>query len=324
MSINKWLTEIIRVSILKQYSDIYIIPQNKSYDIRMHSNFKTFHYRSITNEFASKIINYCKYKSGMVISEHRRPQLGSMTLIVNHQNLYLRFSTVSNFKNQESLVIRIMYDLKATNQHFVFRNQFKELEHLSKKRGLMLFAGPTGSGKTTSIYHLAQRNCQDKMVMTIEDPVEIRAEQFLQLQVNDDANMSYQELLKVGLRHRPDVFIIGEIRDEQTAKVAIEASLSGHLVMSTVHAKTPLGVINRLRQLGISEYHLKQSLNSIIYQRIIKIPNGLGALLSINECENLFLGNDNQSFYQDWRNHLNELVQNQIINIKQAEDYWYG
>ncbi|XIF20385.1 MAG: hypothetical protein AJITA_01138 [Acetilactobacillus jinshanensis] len=180
------------------------------------------------------------------------------------------------------MVVRLIRNLDCQRLNFLIPEQFKKLLSLAPYRGLMLFAGPTGSGKTTTIYQLAKNYGSNKMIMTIEDPVEIIQNDFLQLQINRKAGMNYQQLLKVGLRHRPDIFIIGEIRDTYTAKAAIQAALSGHLVLSTVHAQSPEGTVNRLLQLKVNEHYLRQCLNTIVYQRLLPTCHSeMGALFNI-------------------------------------------
>ncbi|GAY73161.1 GspE family protein [Lentilactobacillus kosonis] len=138
---------------------------------------------------------------------------------------------------------------------------------------MVVFAGPTGSGKTSTIYKLASELSEDQIIMTIEDPIEISSESFLQLQINEAAGLNYAELIKVGLRHRPDAFIIGEIRDSKTANAAIQAALSGHLVLTTIHAQSPSGVIKRLKNLGIDNEYIDQALTGVAYQRLVTTKN---------------------------------------------------
>ena len=119
------------------------------------------------------------------------------------------------------------------------------------------------------MYQLVREKFPDKQVITIEDPVEIKQEQMLQLQLNSDIGMTYDELIKLSLRHRPDILIIGEIRDSETARAVVRASLTGAIVFSTIHAKSIPGVYERLLELGVSKQELENSLRAIVYQRLI-------------------------------------------------------
>ena len=137
-------------------------------------------------------------------------------------------------------------------------------------RGLYLFAGPVGSGKTTLMHELVQERFKGQQVISIEDPVEIKQDNVLQLQVNQAIDMTYDNLIKLSLRHRPDVLIIGEIRDKETARAVIRASLTGVTVLSTIHAKSVSGVYERLLDLGVDKSELDNALQGIAYMRLIK------------------------------------------------------
>ena len=137
-------------------------------------------------------------------------------------------------------------------------------------RGLYLFAGPVGSGKTTLMHELVQERFKGQQVISIEDPVEIKQDNVLQLQVNQAIDMTYDNLIKLSLRHRPDVLIIGEIRDKETARAVIRASLTGVTVLSTIHAKSVAGVYERLLDLGVDKSELDNALQGIAYMRLIK------------------------------------------------------
>ncbi|TMT00137.1 competence protein ComGA [Apilactobacillus kunkeei] len=268
MSISNYFDNLINQAIEDKIKDIYLLPINENYIVREHTGLSIENYDYINYEKANKLINYCKYIGGMSISERRRPQIGSFEFINNQKKFFLRFSSVGNYKNHESMVIRIIYSLDDETINYNNLDQFYRLKELSKQNGMIIFAGKTGSGKTTSIYHLANSMSPNKLIMSIEDPVEIINTNFLQLQVNESADMGYDELIKVGLRSRPDVFIIGEIRDASTAKSAVRAALSGHLVLTTIHARDIDGVINRLGQLGCDFDDLFNCLNSVVFQTL--------------------------------------------------------
>ncbi|MGQ2283154.1 competence type IV pilus ATPase ComGA [Apilactobacillus kunkeei] len=268
MSISNYFDNLINQAIKGNIKDIYILPINENYIVREHTGISIENCDCINYDKAKKLINYCKYIGGMSISEHRRPQIGSFEFINNKKKFFLRFSSVGNYKNHESMVIRIIYSLDDKNINYDNENQFYRLKELSKQNGMIIFAGKTGSGKTTSIYHLANSMSSNKLIMSIEDPVEIINTNFLQLQVNESADMGYDELIKVGLRSRPDIFIIGEIRDANTAKSAVRAALSGHLVLTTIHARDIDGVINRLGQLGCDYNDLFNCLNAVVFQKL--------------------------------------------------------
>lgn len=263
-------------------SDLHIQPVGDAYKVFEHHGDGLSLVRELSLSEGQQLIAHFKYRANMAITETRRPQLGALTLAVAGQTVHLRLSSVGNFINQESIVIRLLLSLEQQRLAFLFREQLIQLQEWCLLRGLILFAGPTGSGKTSTIYHLAKELSQTLSVLSVEDPTEIVAPDFLQLQVNPAAEMSYQALIKVALRHRPEVLIIGEIRDYETAKAAIDAALSGHLVLSSVHAQTAKGIVTRLNQLGIDSVALNQAVTGVAYQRLLPTANGeLAALLDL-------------------------------------------
>ncbi|GAA6112459.1 MAG: Flp pilus assembly complex ATPase component TadA [Apilactobacillus sp.] len=284
MDIQLYFKKLISTSCDKRIEDIFILPEENKYVLKAKNGYGIIFQETLKTDIALKLINYCKYISGMSLSEKRRPQVGSIS---DQLDFFLRISTVGNFQNEESMVIRIIYALD--NKQITYKDDdiLHQIIKNTDESGLIIFAGKTGSGKTTSVYKIADEIAKNKMIMSIEDPVEIRNKSFLQLQVNDIAGMDYDELIKVGLRHRPDVFIIGEIRDAKTANAAIRAALSGHLVLTTIHARSCKGVINRLIQLGCEYSDVKSSLNTIVYQRMLLNDDGdLMADLEIINNEN--------------------------------------
>lgn len=180
------------------------------------------------------------------------------------------------------------------------------------------------------MYQLARKAMKNRVVMTIEDPVEIEEKNFIQLQVNNQANMSYDQLLKVGLRHRPEAFIIGEIRDTLTAKMAIRAALSGHLVLSTVHAKNVFGVISRMEQLGVEQSYLAQVLTGVCYQRLLPTTqDSIAVLYDLLAGDQLNLAvidknNRPNRMTAQWSNYLEEGVKKCEITRTTAKTYQEG
>lgn len=304
MQTKKIIADLLQTAISEHSSDLFILPKKTRYQLFLRTKQEMKFLKEVTVEQAKELINYFKYAAQMDISEHRRPQVGAMDYWLDGQNYYLRLSSLGDFDDLESLVIRIIYQL-SESQYF-FEKQFEQLADLTKKRGLIVTSGPTGSGKTTTMYELAKRIGRDKVVMTIEDPVEIHEESFLQTQVNNEAGINYVNLLKAALRHRPDILIIGEIRDQGTARLAIDAALSGHLVLATVHAKSTLQTISRLEGLGINNSELANCLTAVSYQRLIPVKNNLACLMDIADSEILQknLIQKIRSEFVDWKDNL--------------------
>jgi competence protein ComGA len=217
------------------------------------------------------VISHFKFQAGMNVGEKRRPQLGAVDYVYDDLKglkRRLRLSTVGDVYGQESLVIRVLHD-QQTDQLDFWNDNLNLIGKTVVKKGLFLFSGPVGSGKTTLMYHLARRLFKGKQIITIEDPVEIEQTDFLQLQINDAIGSTYDALIKLSLRHMPDLVIIGEIRDSQTAHAVIRAAMAGYTVFSTIHAKSIPGVIGRLEELGISQNEIDNALSGVVHQRLI-------------------------------------------------------
>lgn len=325
MGIHSVALELIQYSFQQQASDIYLLPQTDYYDlfIRIHGT-RQFVGRRSYHETVS-LISYLKYRAQMNISENRRPQSGTLNFQLAETMIQLRLSSIGNFENQESLVIRLLYN-QAQHLNYFFPEQLVSLKQLTQKRGLLIFSGPTGSGKTTTMYHLAREIAQNETVIAIEDPIEIRAPEILQLQVNDAAAMSYADLLKGTLRHRPDTLLIGEIRDAQTAQSAVTAALSGHLVFTTLHARSSGGVVARLLDLGLSVNLLQNTLTGICYQRLLtdtkRKPQVLCDIVAgstLRDC----LASPSQ-YFASWAQLLQTLLKGQIIDQRTYKQFQNG
>lgn len=222
------------------------------------------------------ILTYLKFTSGMDIGENRIPQNGThLHINKDKQSFYLRLSTLP-LANAESITIRILPQQEnfTLEQLFLFPFQFQNIiKWLDRPSGIILFTGPTGCGKTTTMYALLEYMLQEKsfQAITLEDPVEKKLDDILQVEVNESAGINYQTGLKAALRHDPDILMIGEIRDQETAEFAFQASLTGHLVLSTLHAKDAVGTIERLLDLGVNRVELQQSLIAIAAIKLIPI-----------------------------------------------------
>lgn len=265
---------LIRQAKLQTVSDIHINPAKDHYTIYFRINGQMILQETATFNWGKRFISYFKFLADMDIGERRKPQSGAITYPVDESHVELRFSTMMNIHQHESLVIRILYPSQETSKQFrtFFPANYLILQKLIKRKsGLILFSGPVGSGKTTTIYQLLRQRMDQEtiQVITMEDPVEIYEERFLQTEVNERANITYNGLIKASLRHHPDILMIGEIRDEETARMCIRGALTGHLMIATIHAKNTLGVIGRLQELRITDQQLQQTLIAVVSQRLI-------------------------------------------------------
>lgn len=315
---------LIARAIAVHASDIFILPSPAGFELKLRHDRQLIVLELMTQQEGQALINHLKYAAQMDVAEHRRPQVGACEYEIADAKYALRLSSIGNFQDRESLVIRIIYGLSESR--YFLPEQFQELCALAPRRGLILTSGPTGSGKTTTMYGLAKHIGQDKLVMSIEDPVEINETNFLQVQVNDRAEMAYEALLKAALRHRPDVLIIGEIRDSGTARLAVDAALSGHLVLATVHAKSTFQTIARLAGLGISQTDLRNCLTAISYQRLLPSAQGIACLLDIAGPARLIpaLQHPQSQAFVAWQTKLHDLFQEGMIDETTYETFQNG
>ncbi|WP_373842606.1 competence type IV pilus ATPase ComGA [Limosilactobacillus sp.] len=312
----------LAVVINRRIADLYILPYKNYYRLMVADQGQLELFKKVSLDYGQRFITYLKYRADMAVSEHRRPQLGAMDWHLGPEKVNLRLSSVGDYQGRESLVVRFIYQLTSANYHLLFPQQWHNLKALLHRRGLILFAGPMGSGKTTTMYQLARELADHQIVMTIEDPVEIAEPRFIQLQVNELAGMDYQQLLRLGLRHRPNVFIVGEIRDPQTAQMTIQAALSGHLVLGTIHAQNVYGVLARLEQLGVAPYYLDQVLNGICYQRLLiqknKSPAVLFDFLVGTNLRQEMVERKGRGMTNDWATYLQQAVTSGKITQAEA------
>jgi Type II secretory pathway, ATPase PulE/Tfp pilus assembly pathway, ATPase PilB len=256
-------------------SDIHFIPRliDTLIELRIHGYL---HQMTVMDpNDAERIINHFKFLSGMDIGERRLPQSGSMQISINDEIISLRMSTLPAAE-RESLVIRLLPQREAflISDLSLFEEAVSGLNNLLRyENGLIVISGPTGSGKTTTLYTLlsALEKQYHARIITLEDPIEKNHDAFVQLEINEKANFTYADGFKAILRHDPDIVMVGEIRDEETAKIAIRASLSGHLVLTTVHAFNAAGTIQRLVELGIPRFDLKETLVGVISERLVNV-----------------------------------------------------
>ena len=299
--------KIIATAKKKGAQDIYFIPKEATYELHMRIGDERCLVDSYEFNVLAAVISHFKFVAGMNVGEKRRSQLGSCDYQYDEKVSSLRLSTVGDYRGHESLVIRLLHD-EEQDLHFWFQD-IGELGKQYRQRGLYLFAGPVGSGKTTLMHELAKSLFKGQQVMSIEDPVEIKQEEMLQLQLNEAIGLTYENLIKLSLRHRPDLLIIGEIRDSETARAVVRASLTGATVFSTIHAKSIRGVYERLLELGVTEEELAVVLQGVCYQRLI----GGGGIVDF--------ANQNYQDHQptSWNEQIDQLLKDGHISTLQAE-----
>ncbi|MBT1451392.1 type II secretion system ATPase GspE [Glaciecola sp. XM2] len=225
-------------------------------------------------KMSSMLVSRIKVMSKMDIAEKRVPQDGRISLRIGGRAVDVRVSTMPS-SHGERVVLRLLdknnarLDLTDLGMTAHNRKHFSSL--IRKPHGIMLVTGPTGSGKSTTLYAgLTEINSKDRNILTVEDPIEFDLEGIGQTQVNTKVDMTFARGLRAILRQDPDVVMVGEIRDIETAQIAVQASLTGHLVLSTLHTNTAAGAITRLEDMGIEPFLLSSSLLSVLSQRLVR------------------------------------------------------
>lgn len=263
--LNKLLFESQKI----QATDIHFIISDSYVNCEMRGihGFKEFKDVNIESLF-----HYLKYCANLDLGNLSLPQSGTFQLELLNQLYYFRFSCICTHQNQSG-VLRILNNhpslsidqcSKKKSQNALFKRW------CNLRSGLIILSGPTGSGKSTTVHVLLEEIAKRKKlkIITLEDPIEIVSSNYLQLQINEKINFTYEEGIKQLLRHDPDVILIGEIRDSKCAEMVFRAALSGHLVFSTIHAKSSCEAIKRLQELGISTSNLKDTLTAVVNQRL--------------------------------------------------------
>jgi competence protein ComGA len=313
------ISTLLNTAIAQHAADIYLLPDGQQYRLSLYVAGQTQEFEQLTIDEAQTLTSAVKYEAQMNIAEKRRPQLGRFTFQYQDDVVWVRVSTVGDYQNRETLVMRLIYSAEQQHQNWLDSQQRQTLYEAIPMNGLFVFSGPTGSGKTTTMYDvLREKQAQQQLsVLTIEDPVEIQQPSFVQLQVNELAGMTYEELIKVALRHHPDVLLVGEIRDKQTADAAIASALSGHLVLSTLHAMSPRDVVTRLIDLGVDRRKLQLALSGVVYQRLLPmVTGGVGAVIDLwksDDISRIFTQQAVDNFSFQWEEVLHAAYRKNII-----------
>ncbi|MFZ4712135.1 MAG: GspE/PulE family protein [Bacteriovoracaceae bacterium] len=283
--LKKWAAEdsaivqivdwLLQYALNERASDIHLEPKRGMSHIRLRIDGKLRTVYKLDPEIMLSLISRIKILADLKIDEKRRPQDGGVKkLLENDVRLEMRIATVPTLHG-EKMVIRL-FDHKLSGKSldqigFDGSDLKKWREMINSSHGLLLVTGPTGSGKTTTLYSsLSEVANSEVNVCTIEDPIEMAVEDFNQVQVNKDISVTFANSIKAFLRQDPDIIMVGEIRDLETAEASIQASLTGHTVFSTVHTNTALATIIRLMDLGIPPYLLNASLIGVLAQRLVR------------------------------------------------------
>ena len=272
--ISKALNTILSYSAKTKASDIHIEPLEDSLIIRCRIDGVLRRIMELPKTVAPALVSRIKILSNLKIDEHRTPQDGQFTVLVDGKEIDLRIA-ISPVTWGEQVVIRLL-DKEGTTMEIdkmgmTGRALRSVLSGIKKPNGMILTSGPTGSGKSTTLYALIQQIKSEEInIVTLEDPVEYKMAGINQIQVNLDAGLTFASGLRSILRQDPDVVMVGEIRDGETAGLAVQAALTGHLVFSTLHTNSAAGILPRLLDMGIEPFLLASTLNVVIGQRLVR------------------------------------------------------
>jgi type IV pilus assembly protein PilB len=256
-------------------SDIHIEPQKNKVKIRYRIDGILHEHMNIPKYIQESLISRIKIISNLNITENRKPQDGRVNVKLNDMSIDLRVSIIPSIYG-EKIVIRLLNkndSILELNQLGYYNYNLKRFKKMiNRPYGIILVSGPTGSGKTTSLFGALQEfDSTTKNIITVENPVEYKLKNLTQIEIkNDSKHLSYKSVLQSILRQDPDIIMIGEIRNLETAQIAIRAALTGHLVLSTIHTNDAIGAIFRLIDMGIPPYLIASSLNGVISQRLAR------------------------------------------------------
>ncbi|MBL9208764.1 MAG: type II/IV secretion system protein [Opitutaceae bacterium] len=286
-----WVDHLIQSAMSRRASDVHIEPFRDQIRVRMRVDGTLEEVTPPPNDLGPEIASRIKVLAKLDIAERRIPQDGHLIWTDSHRSLDLRVSTLPTSFG-ESVVLRLLdrtqvrHSLEDLGMNGSTVERLKQ--SLAKPHGLIVVAGPTGSGKTTTLYSaLASVDSSIRKVLTVEDPVEFKTDGLIQVAVDEGVGLSFSQVVRAFLRQDPDVIMVGEIRDSDTARVAVQAALTGHLVLTSLHAGSGAGAITRLLDLGIEPFLLSNSLELVVAQRLVRrdcpdcrqglAPPGLGA-----------------------------------------------
>jgi len=269
--VNLMITEALK----ERASDIHIEPSEEGITVRYRIDGILYNALSPPKRYQQAIVSRVKIMANMNIAENRLPQDGRIKVKYGTSDVDIRVSTVPSVVG-ERVVMRLLvkddrrFDLTKLGMNEDFLKSFRDMLHIP--HGIIIVSGPTGSGKTTSLYAaIREINTPDKNIITIEDPVEYRIKGISQIQVNPKINLTFAVGLRSILRQDPEIIMVGEIRDHETAEIAIQAAMTGHLVFSTVHTNDASSAVVRLLDIGVEPYLIASTVTGFLSQRLVRV-----------------------------------------------------
>lgn len=318
------MKQLLHLALSNDASDIHFVVRQQKLYVTMRTMYGLQEMHSAA--FDVSLFNYLKFLANLDLANSTKSQCGHFSYEYQNKIYQFRFSLLSTIQKQTA-VLRILY---APNNLDIYHLSHETLQTQSflkwtkARTGMVILCGPTGSGKTTTLHAILHEIAKKKKlrVVSLEDPVEILDDSYLQLQVNEQV-LTYEEGLRQLLRHDPDVIMLGEVRDANTARMLFRCALSGHMVFTTIHAKSCFEGIKRLEEFGISPRELKGTLSAICAQRIFKSKQKEGRICvyEILEQEELYTYLSKQTVsnnYEDIFYKIKKAVQEGLIDQKEA------
>lgn len=268
------VNEIMLDGVRRNASDIHFDPWENEMRVRIRVDGQLLDYTRVPNTLKKNLVTRIKIISGMNITEQRLPQDGAIKTVLGNVNLDLRVSCLPTIKG-EKIEIRILdYSMSLKGLEYLGfseENYKKMIKITNVPNGIIIVTGATGTGKSTTVYSILSKiNREDVNLITVEDPIEMDVEGINQVQVNSDIGLTFASVLRSILRQDPDIIMIGEIRDNETAKIAVRASITGHLVLTTIHTNNSLNTIERLLDMDVERYLLASALKGIVSQKLAR------------------------------------------------------
>jgi general secretion pathway protein E len=274
--IIRWVNALFFQGVKERASDIHIEPEEKEVLVRYRIDGELYVAKRANKQFMSSIIARIKIMAGLNIAEKRLPQDGRISLKIAGKSIDVRVSTIPTSRGFERIVMRLLHKtnvlLDLPDLGFAARDYALMDGLIKRPDGIILVTGPTGSGKTTTLYAALNRiNHPNLNILTAEDPVEYEIGGIHQVHVQPKIGLTFASALRAFLRQDPDVIMVGEIRDKETAEIAIHASLTGHLVLSTIHTNDAAGAVTRLVEMEIEAFLVRSSVIGILAQRLVRL-----------------------------------------------------
>jgi MSHA biogenesis protein MshE len=271
----KLLNTVFEEALKMRASDIHIEPQEKSLLIRFRIDGVLHVQTEADAKISTALVLRLKLMSGLDISEKRLPQDGRFNIKLRNTAIDIRISSMPT-QHGESVVMRLLAQntglLQLDKLHMPPRILDRFRHAIARPSGIVLVTGPTGSGKTTTLYAaLNELNTPEKKIITVEDPVEYRLPGLNQVQVHEKIDLSFSRVLRTALRQDPDIILLGEMRDQETAEIGMRAAMTGHLVLSTLHTNDALSTPIRLLDMGVPRYMVAMSIQMVLAQRLVRV-----------------------------------------------------